>query len=201
QVEIEGSEHGHLGFHLYHNVSRIVAQPDLGLTALGKQSLRLDHRLNDDGVERTRRHGDFLLPQHFHDDGIALGAEVAIERVRLANLERYRAHEIEKRAVIQWIGDAGHYWVPVLLHLGPLGPDVVVPFLLVVHLVNLLHEAARRERAGIEPALEHVVHLEHEEPAVDGEERMKRGVSLHRVDAHDLHVAASDFGAADRHRI
>src|SRR5512133_1028917 len=83
EIEVEGSER-ETRLHLEHDAGVVVRKPDLGVAVLREDSSRLDHGLDHERVELPRRHADALAAEHTDRDGIAVGAEVALEGVRLA---------------------------------------------------------------------------------------------------------------------
>src|SRR5882762_9001368 len=95
EIEIERSEL-ELRFQLKHDVLLVVRKPHLGASILGKDSLGLDHRLDDNRIKSS---GGNLYPFPAHDpdaDRIAIRTEIAVEVIGLTDLERNRAQKIEE---------------------------------------------------------------------------------------------------------
>src|SRR3954471_7936175 len=134
----------------------IVGEPQLRVAVLREHPFRLDHRLNDDGVERTGGKLDPLATQHPDGHGIAIGLEVALELVRASDLERQRADEVHEGTIIERFGDR---WlltlvVRAVVVRSPLGEDLVATLALLLTLVLALIEAERGHIVRREPALE-----------------------------------------------
>jgi hypothetical protein len=82
----------------------VVRKPDLGVAVLAEEAARLDHGLDDDRVELAGGDADALAAQHADRHRVAIGTEVAIEAVRLADVERDGTQKVDERAVVERIG-------------------------------------------------------------------------------------------------
>src|SRR2546422_373301 len=75
--------------------------------------------------------------------GCALGAEVTMVLIALSLLERHGADPVEKRGVVQRIGDRGERAVATGFAVEPgIGVDVEFPLPGLTLLLGLVHEAA-----------------------------------------------------------
>src|SRR5512146_1548748 len=93
----------------------VVGEPDLRVAVLRETAARLDRWTNDcrgkgAGTNRARVFADAR-----EDDRISVGYEIPVVAPRLANADAGRAHGVDERAVVEWIGDAGLRRVVVLL--------------------------------------------------------------------------------------
>ncbi len=166
----------------------VVTEVDLRFAALRKEAVGLDDRLDHDGLEFARRHLDLLLAQHLHHHGVALVLEVAVERVRLADLERQRAHEVEEGDVVERLRRRERAAVAVV----DAAPDArvrmeiqdAVP--LVVDLLDVLVEAVRLQPLHVEPRLVVVVDPGERDRAVQPEVDDVAGRAAQRIDSGDL---------------
>ena len=138
-----------------------------------EQALRFDAWLEHDRVELAGGHFDVLAAVDLDDDRIAIGVIVAVERVRLADDERNRAHEVDERPLVERLGDAREF-LPVAGVHPPVGIELVRLVGAVFRLVDVLHVAQRDEVGRVEPALVVVVHVKEEQMAFDVEHRVVR---------------------------
>src|SRR5579883_1318765 len=196
QVQIERAE-AQLRLHLQDDVRGIVREPDLRLAMLREDATRLDDRLHDDGVERARRHLDPLPAQDADRDRVRLRVEVLVERVRVPDVERERAHEIQERAVVERVRHRRLRRLPIQHEIRAVGVDLVVALADLSPFVEMLREPERRHRARVEPALERVVHVVEDRPTLDAEDGVERVPPAQRLHPRALEGAAPDVDDAD----
>src|SRR5882724_2664280 len=113
EIEIERSEL-QLRFQLKHDVPLVVRKPHLSVSILGKDSLGLDHRLNDDCIEGSGWDLYAFPTNDFDTNRIAIRTEVAVEVISLTDLERNRTQKIQERSVIERLTD-GFFFLGGLL--------------------------------------------------------------------------------------
>src|SRR6185369_12776689 len=143
---------------------------DLGVSVLGEDPLRLDDRLDDDRVGLARGHANALASQHLDRHRVAIGAEVPIEGVRLADGERDGAQEVEERAVVERVADAWLLRLAVLAEDGALREDLEVTLDVSAALVEILPKPQGVAGLRVDPALVAIV------------DAIEEGAAAHRED-------------------
>src|SRR5207253_10341162 len=109
-----------------------------------------------------------LALQHLDDDGIALGSEVAPVLVALADLERHGADPVEKRGVVERLGDRGRRAVAPRLAVDPgVGVDLELPLPRLALLFGLIQKPARPKIAPPHPRLEVLMNVVPQRTAID----------------------------------
>src|SRR2546423_72067 len=194
EIEIERAE-GQLRLQLQHDVSLVIGEPHLCLAILGKNPLRLDHRLQHDRIEGTCGNLDAFPAQNLDAHRIPVRPEVPIEVIGLADLERNCSDEIEERPVIERLTHRFFFLSRLLRRLHedrPLRINLEPALGILSTFLELLHKSERRERFGIHPALVDVVHPIHEVAAADVERRMPYRSCAQILESDHFHVRVAN---------
>src|SRR6266550_828679 len=199
EIEIERSEL-QLRLQLQHDVPLVVRKPHLGVSVLGKNSLGLDNRLDDDRIESSGWDLHCFPANYLDAHRIAIRTEVTVKVISLAHLERNRAQEVQERSVIERLTDGFLLFRWLLRGLNedrPFRIDLEPALGILSALLELLHETQRRQRLRIHPALVDVVYAIQEISALDPEGRMPGGAAAQVVECDDFHMRGADAKRAE----
>ena len=176
-------------------MGQIGGEPHPRLGVLGENPPPVgDHRSHDDRVPLAPRDTDAIAAQHLHDDGIAVGPEVARVLVALAHLERHGADPIEEGGVVERVlhRGEGRIAVPGFAVIARVGIDLEVARPLAAALVGVLVVVSGAEIGPAHPGLERLIEMVPERAADDAEHEVHRFRPAHRVGARHFHRRRAD---------
>src|SRR4029077_8847987 len=165
-----------VGLQRDHDAQAVIGEPHPGIGLLGKYPAPVGNaRPHDDRVPLSSRRADELPLEHLDDDRIALGTKVAVVLVLLADFERHRANPVEKRSVVERIGDGRERGVAASLAVkAGIRIDLEPPLPRLALLLGLIQKPAGVKIATSYPRFEVLMNVVPERAPVDQEHEMNR---------------------------
>src|SRR5437762_3039885 len=177
-----------------HDARLLVGEPHPGVGLLGEDTAAVrDARTDHDRVPLPARDAHAVALQYLDDDRIALGPEVALVLVALADLERHGADPVEERGIVERLGDRRCRAVAPRLAVHPgVGVDLELPLPRLALLLGLIQKPARPKIAPPHPRLEVLMNVVPQRTTVDQKPEVHGLHGADRIDARDLHGGRAD---------
>src|SRR5690606_29116290 len=153
-----------------------------------EEPVRLNDRLDHDGVEGAGGHGDRFAPEDVQHHRVTVLLEVAVDRVAVAGLERERPRVVEERHVVERaVGrEAPDLTGHTLTEAPALRVEVEDPVPLEPDLVLVLLEATGEEAIHVQPAVHPRIDTRERDAALDVQPGVESSLALDILGSQEL---------------